>query len=201
MICGIALIGYGVIAPAVTLFRTVASGLRTIGVTPLRTTATAPATPTAPATTKVKGQKVKGQDEIMKMYAKWKNAWKDRDLDGLLKLYSPRAQFRLYIGPYAEGYTGMKEELGGLVGTGYTVVDRETPSLSIAGDRATLLAAQSYLPTPESPAGLNYNHRFVLEQHEVENNNLPPGNARQWRIVKSEFTTFQRLEENSEEIY
>lgn len=248
MIGGIALIAYGVIAPAVTLFRTVASGLRTTSVSPLRNTAAATATATAthgstketesreivtrerhagavtskvhpsverareararktPATAAATAaatlhkSRAKGQDEIMKLYAEWKDAWKNGDIDGFLKLYSPDAQFRMSYGDNIEGHTGMKRSVGGLVGAGYTIVDTEAPGLSIVGDHATLVAAQIYTSEPSSDSGPRYNHRFFLEHQKVENKNGSSGNARPWRIVKSEFIPFNG-NKSSEEIY
>jgi hypothetical protein len=94
----------------------------------------------------------------------------------------------------------MEGSLGRLITAGYTIIDRDTPNLSIEGDRAILAVEQSYLRTPQSPYGLSYSHRFVLE-HDVESNNRLPGSVRQWRIVKSEFGTSQVLKENGGEIY
>jgi hypothetical protein len=44
----------------------------------------------------------------MRLYAEWKDAWNNSDLDGLLKLYSPQVQFRRSFGSYVHGYTGIK---------------------------------------------------------------------------------------------
>lgn len=191
MICGAALIGYGVIASAFALFRTVTLAGNTIAVRSAArhdSTKEMKSRETQPTRAAISPSlEEKSQGEIMQMYAQWKIAWTKRDFDGILKLYSRRAEFRIDPQARLQGYEDMKTSLRGLLQAGYSVVDEETPNLFIEGDYATLIVAQVYARSAQSVGGLNTTHRFVLKHEPAESNNPLPSKRRQWRIIKSEY--------------
>jgi hypothetical protein len=213
MICGAVLIAYGVIAPAGILLRNVVQGLRA----PNSTAKVAPATKETLTDLMIRGQESaarsriaaraiaaraafspseqKDRDEILKLYAAWKNAWVNRDVEKIIRLYSPRARFRMAPGAPLVDYTGLRTSLGRLVRIGYTVVDEAPASLSINRKRAILVVRQSYRPDPNRPYGLKLNHRFVLERQQVGSNTQP------WRIVGSEYERFNSTKDGEEQIY
>jgi ketosteroid isomerase-like protein len=236
MISGAVLIGYGIIAPTGILLRNVVQSLRATPAT-ISTSATtegndkvtktavremalgiragAGAARKAATTSPAEAKK---QYELMKLYAEWKDAWRKRDVDAIMRLYSPRAQFRMSPASSLVPYTNIRSLLGALVKSGYTVIDKEPPNLSIEGEHAVIIAVQTYTTRPNSGFGLNYNHRFVVEREDVQSNSLVQSNSsvprkalksqktptqqktpvskntRQWRIVKSEFQNFGGLD-------
>jgi hypothetical protein len=197
MICGAVLVAYGVIAPAGILLRNMVQGLRTTSATSVAKVA--PVTKATPsdsmlksresaASTKIASTKVvvspaeqKNRDDIMKLYAEWKDAWKRHDIEAVMRLYSPRVQFRSVGGPFVD-YNGARKTLLFIWGRdSYIVSDIEPPELSLNGEHATLLVEQLYTKRGYR-GGLKFDHDFVLERE-----NTGKRNARQWRIVKSEF--------------
>jgi hypothetical protein len=227
MLCGAALITYGAIAPAGLFIRNLvqtrsvankemvgnsASARLTVPETiqprvaaseavPVKAAASSTAASSAAASS---AAEMKKRSEIMKLYTQWKGCWKTRDIDALMKLYSPQVRFRTGQGASFVDYEGARTSFLMLWQNGsYSVVDLISPDLSIDGERAVLIAGQNYVRNESSKLGLTYIHRYVLD-HEDIGSEVPtqidgPASqkapktrkTKQWRIITSEFMSFQ----------
>jgi hypothetical protein len=241
MIGGTVLIGYGVIAPTGILIRNAVQGdSRPVPPTPHTATA---ASPTAAKVTNsrltasqangpsIKQSKVvapaafankpvvinpaqmKQRREIMKLYAEWKDAWRTRDIDAIMSLYSPHVRFRLTGSSYLD-HKATREALLGLWGNeGYTVQDASIPYLEIDGEQAVLIAGQGYKGAHESRAGQFYTCRYFLKYEDIGRGvpvssaqegalkSTPTGKVRQWRIIRNEYMNYQGSSDRGSEIY
>ncbi|HEX8234417.1 MAG TPA: hypothetical protein VF600_00525 [Abditibacteriaceae bacterium] len=230
MICGIALIAYGIIAPAGTLLRNIVQARSAVPdppsanaavseVSKAEVTTSNAATSNAAAsnaaatnTAASNAAEMKKQDEIMKLYAQWKDAWKRRDINALMKLYSPRVQFQLEGGPPAD-YARMRSTFLSLWSRGgYTVNDEEPPNLVIDARRAVLIVGQRYIFQSGYSPDAVFTSRYILEQEEQSggrkqsNSATPlktplPYKSRQWRITGEEFLPYQGSNARTRQIY
>jgi hypothetical protein len=156
---------------------------------------------------------MKNRREILKLYAKWKDAWRTHNIDAIMTLYSPRVRFRLAGSGYLN-HTDTRETLIGLWGHGgYIVHDKETPHLNIDGDQAVLIAGQGYQTSGQRQSGQLYTCRYILELEEISRSTPSgmvqsgspkasgAGKVRQWRIVRNEYLPYQGSSDRRSQIY
>jgi hypothetical protein len=231
MMCGAALIACGFITPAGTLLRNVVQGLHTPGATAASATAAA-RMPTPKRARSQEGENKhktqksgsvvnetraivsplerKRRDEVMEIYAQWKDAWVKRDINAIMKLYSPRLDFRLgglrFDGsdtPLA-GFNGRRSSFIVIWSFGASkVTDVDAPSVTFDGQRAILLVGQRSqglgVNLPPRLRTMRYtleraaatDSRIVQGSKLMEENASASSQSRTWRIVREERLHYQ----------
>jgi hypothetical protein len=156
--------------------------------------------------------KHESRDKILGLYEEWKNAWETRDIDAIMRLYSPKARFRLVGSPLVD-YEGTRSVLLGLwQSTNFIVTDQVSPEFSINGREAVLVTRQSYRMPEHLNSDQSYTHRFVWEHEDAQSRDgmhngvsrqkLPASQkTRQWRIVRSEYLLNQGDRDIGSQIY
>lgn len=136
--------------------------------------------------------------EIMHLYGIWKAAWQTRDVNGILKLYSPQIQFRS-VGTDKVTYRDLRSWFERLwANGGYTIKDIGEPHLSINGDQAILIAGQSY----RRYRRMRFTSRYFLTKEVVKNSSpVGPESIRRWRITEEDFLPFQGSTDVQTQIY
>jgi hypothetical protein len=153
------------------------------------------------------------RQEILSLYEAWKDAWSTRDIEAIMKLYSPQVRFR-NMGRGATGYIGTRQTLLMLWGqNGFKVQDKVPPSLSLKGERAILIAGQAYRGLGPDRDGIDLTHRFVLKREDIggigaTKSSIVPSQKgttsrtlRQWRIVGSDFLPYQGNDDSRGQIF
>jgi hypothetical protein len=138
------------------------------------------------------------QREILHLYQTWKTAWQTRDVQGIIKLYSPQIELRS-AGTDRVRYRDLPSWFERLwAGGSYTVTDVGEPHLSINGDQAIIIAGQSF----RRHRRIRFTSRYFLEKEVVRNSSsLKPRSIRRWRITEEDFLPFQGSTDVQTQIY
>jgi hypothetical protein len=150
------------------------------------------------ANTRQSANQQKSRSEILNLYKNWKTAWQVRDVDAIMKLYSPRIRFRS-VGAGTYNNDMLRQWFIQLWGEGiYTVSDIGQPHLSIQGDYAVLLAGQMY----SRNRSIRFTNRYILRREAVKGSAAVGSNTtRRWLIAEEDYLPFQGSTDIHVQIY
>jgi hypothetical protein len=145
----------------------------------------------------------KARREVMTVYRDWKASWYARDVNRIMKFYSPRVRFHA-SGQRNMDYVTLRPWFEALWAEGsYTVRDIGEPHLSIRGDHAVLIAGQNYARRHgERFSRARLTNRFFLKREVYKGNGtVTSSSTRRWRIIEEDYLPFQGNTDINVQIY
>lgn len=122
------------------------------------------------------------QAQIEALYARWKSAWKRKDIETCMSFYAPKAKVRSVNG-IVYSYKGARAWFSGyLRGDPYRITNKPLVIYS-DGQRATFTSKETYKRGASADSGVVFNDRFVWQKQPAQRSPKQPS----WLIVEQAY--------------